>query len=244
MSGTYLYLVSPAAIARTVQEIHACRSSPAAFEAFLTDYWGDARYAHERFLSDLANRAASGRDVYYLAHALVVNRHDIESVFMDVELYALFLDCVWLAMQDPAPDDELTRFARARAKRGFRIESDDVDAAAMAIAAEHELSPTFGRDLALLNGLCNGRRTAEPETASGYPLWIVAGWDNYEGCLAASDLAVLGFDDPSGFLSLFKRAAAGGAESWQIALVDRLAAVRDKAMRLGPDALCLAISSV
>jgi hypothetical protein len=78
-----------------------------------------------------------------------------------------------------------------------------------------------------------------------YPIWVVAGWDNYGGHLTTADFAGMNVHDPSGFLSVFKKAVEAGpqAERWQLKIADRLAEVRDKMLDLGPDALCMAISS-
>src|SRR5262245_31215363 len=124
MSGTYLYLVGPEARQATIDQVTECRNSRDAFESVLSRAWGDVRYPHEAFLRDAAAaEAARGSGVYYLAHALIVNRPEVPARFMDVELDMLLLDGVWLPRAE-APDDaddELQAFFRARSKPGFRL---------------------------------------------------------------------------------------------------------------------------
>src|SRR5438093_1471225 len=124
MSGTYLYLLSPESITAAAALIDSFRSSRAAFEDFLEAYWGEVRYPYESFLEDSESEAASHEEVYYLAHALLVNRKEISSTFMDVELDQFFLDCEWL----PAPVSGADAASEAQklylaknAAGGFRI---------------------------------------------------------------------------------------------------------------------------
>jgi hypothetical protein len=138
----------------------------------------------------------------------------------------------------PAVRQQLQKRIAAR----VLISSEDQVAAVM---RDHGLSDAFARDVVLLNRLCGYRMPAAPRPAGDYPVWVVAGWDNYEGHLTAAELATLNVHDPSGYLALFSRAVAAGPENqrWQAKLVSRLLDVRERTMALGPDALCLAIRS-
>jgi len=275
VSYTYLYLLSRDTIAATARRIQSFRTSRSEFDGFLKG-WGN--YTHEAFLRDLADQRPHGKEIYYLAHTLVVNRPDVESVGMHVELHLLFLDCYWLERPaEGAPlEVDVRGFLEAKKTAGFRIRwgastvrdrailelMGDIPPAIKTkmrsrkgiyteenlaeVLAAKDLSLTFVRDALLINRLCNHQRPPEP-TAAGYPIWIVAGWDNYQGHLTGAELRSLApLDQPDGFLSLFKRAVDSGPQEprWQNEVLERLNEVREKAIALGDDSLCIAISSL
>jgi hypothetical protein len=204
MSETYLYLLSPETIAKTVEHIELFRQSRDEFERFIIKKWGDLRYSHAAFLADAAAEQAADWSVYHLSHALLNGWPGVERTSMDVELHRLFLDFEWSQPIESSSDEELGH----------------------------------------LTALCRCPKECVGVSAAGYPIWIIAGWDNYEGHLTGAELAELpGLDDPEGFLSRFKRDAT--QEGPMIArIVDRLDAVRKRALDLGPDSLVIAVSSV
>jgi hypothetical protein len=244
MSGTYLYLVGPDARQATIDQVAAFRTSRETFENFLTNEWGSVRYPHEAFLRDAAAERAAGFEVYYLAHALIVNRRDVPSRFMDVELDMLFLDGQWLPAEAPATaDEELQAFFRARRKAGFRVGRGYSEEAFIRDATLAGLIASVAAEIVLVNHLCNRSDPRRDGNVLGFPMWILEGWDNFEGYLTGAELSRIIPPSANGFLSLFKRAALGN-ESECAYVADRLVEVQAQAASLGPETLCVAVSSV
>jgi len=172
---------------------------------------------------------------YYLAHALLFNREDHEPVLIEVELCPLFLDRAWLRKpRDGAElDANVATFFRRKAygrltlDRRFQTEEEYVRK-----LTDAGFSRVFVEDVLLINRLCNGDRP--PAAAGQYPIWVVAGWGNYEGHLTGREFGALSVDDTSGFLSVFRRAVDAGdeRERWQITAIERLKGLREKAIAL------------
>jgi len=272
MSGTNLYLISEAAIEDTVARIASMVTSRAAWETYLTEYWGDVRYSHETFVADAAVRRGSTPGSYFLAHSLVVNRPTIPSFFVGVEMDQLLLDFYWFPQELPGAVDEEARLPfEAQRSRGLQslskrrtgvnpftgeplvlpprpastrnpMESDEDLRRAF---SEARLSDAVSNDLLLVNRLCNRRNRRSDDRNLRYPLWALCAWDNYEGYLTGAELSELRPPDHPGFLSAFRRAAAltEGEAHHQLRSVDVIGQARTAGVALGPEALCVAISS-
>jgi hypothetical protein len=257
MSGTYLYLLGPESITAAAVLIDSFRSSRTAFEDFLETHWEDVRYPYESFLEDSESEATSHDEIYYLAHALL-NRIEISSTFMDVELDQFFLDCEWLPTPVSGSDgeSEAQKLYQARdAARGFRIGTPRSGRVSFKIDSPRDgrrlrgctrLPDGFARDVILLDRLCNREKQERLPPSGRYPLWVIAGWANYEGHATGAQLASLSSPDAPGFLASFSAAlhARPDDSRWQIAVMERFLDVKERSLALGSDSLCVAVSSV
>jgi hypothetical protein len=255
MSSTYLHLVDRQTILATASLIDTFRSSRTAFEEYVDAYWGGVRYAYEDFLEDNERKHDPGGGIYYLAHAILINRKEITSTFMNVELGPFFLDCFELA--EPPADSAIGAeaqklFAARRAAGSFRIgtppsghrtftigKPEDVET----LAEAHGLPPQFAQDVILLDRLCNWQKPRAPSAAETFPLWIVAGWDNYEGYLTGGEIASFSSLQEPGFFSAFNDALPADSP-FARGVMELLFEVREQALVLGPDSLCIAVSSL
>lgn len=272
MSGTYLYLIGTEARRATAELIESFQTSQEAFENQLRNYWATVGYPYEAFLADSAAQFAADRGAYLLAHSLLVNRPEVQGVFMEIELDMLLLDGAWLPSGDLSAgeqDSDALAFRRAMRNGGLRVAAParriQATPGGLAkvrqerrrefVAAEAQffgriraagLSAVVAEDLILINRLCNRTHTREDPVVLGFPMWIVSGWDNYEGYLTGAELQRLTPRDSNGFLSLFMKLAAGDPEEGPLSskLVDRLGEVRARAASMGPDTLCVAVSSL
>jgi hypothetical protein len=273
MSHTYLHLVSGAVIDGTADRIATMVSSRTAWDAYMSEHWGEVRYSHDSFVADAAARRGSTPGSYYLAHSLVVNRREeIPAYSVGVEVDQLLLDLEWIPRELVGlVDVEAKALVEARRRCGFRsvperrIGIDPFTGQPMALPPRSSrrtpmrsennlrlaftgagLSEAVATDLILINKLCNrtNRRADDPNVR--YPLWALCAWDNYEGYLTGQELAELQPPEASGLLSAFRRAAsATGAEAaHQLRGADVVAQARAAAVGLGPRTLCLAISSL
>ena len=75
----------------------------------------------------------------------------------------------------------------------------------------------------------------------------MAGWTtNFEGVLTGADLTGFSVPDGPGFFSAFRDVLEGSSTDtvWPRAFLSRFLDAVEKAKGLGPDALCIAISSL
>lgn len=254
MSHTILYLADRAFTAAVNAKVEQMVKSRAAYEAFVGACWGgEVRYPHASFVADARKEKASTRDVYFLAYPLLSEPIDAvpscTKVALDVELRHLLRDCLpWEEYRDQ--DEEEIGLPRPvfRLLQAGPLEMRGSEKEARRALTERGLRGAPLQQAFLLNKLCNRRdlRLAANAKETAFPIWIAAGWDNYEGHLGDVDMAAL---DPAPAASLLAvmRTAAGAVspgERWVARTLDQLLAAREALMKMGRGATCLAVSSV
>lgn len=253
MHATYLYLFGPQAIESIAARVELFRNSREAFDSYLTAHWGKPRpYTHAQFVVDLASRKAGSREVYYLADALKDEKPRAE-ICMDFYLDNLFLDCEDIARREDENPGALPAFFRSLGM--FRVGKPGTETFLSRLLRERGLPDACIQDILLLNQLCssqNGpaldsnRRRAD-SFAGKFPLWILAGWDHYQGFLTGAEFSALSADNPDGFISLYRRALEGCADtfgnfySYRVGLIDRFLDAHGQAVAQGGESICVAI---
>lgn len=252
MSHTIFYLARPDFTRAANALVKVLVRNETAFAQFVGRCWSTpVPYTYAAFLKDFHNQRAAGWEVYYLAYPLLSEPLDevgaCEKAYLDIEL-------IQLLQGDSVPFDEYRDQDEVDLPAPVLcfLQAGPFDARGTELQAKRSLAERGLRGMAvhqalLLNKLGNRRnlqlRPNPRETT--FPIWIAAGWGNYEGHLGYADIEKLDPDKPTSFFTLFRRAILAVAPDQRYALdaIDKLLAMRDRVLSLGRGTTCIAISS-
>jgi hypothetical protein len=252
VSNTYFYLAGPGFTEAVNQHVHALASDKALFDDHMSRLWSaPVPYTHAAFLADFQRKRAAGREIYYLAHTLVHERIGAAGACESTKLNVELLQFLEGGFEDFGDDDDdevripkaVVRFAQAG---GFVTGGTEIQARRS--LTKRGLGGLALEQALLLNKLGNRRslklRPAPRETQ--FPVWIIAGWENYEGHLSYADVRRLDPKSTTSFFSLYHRALLAGApdNGNAVEAIAGLIAMRDRVLALGRGTTCIAVSSV